>query len=408
MSSKKGHDNLPALFFWKTKRGFDRNSEELPVIVVKTCEFLEKYALHVEGLFRVNGPASEIHKWKKKFDDGKDVDLNELKSEPHVVAGILKLFLKEPEESIFTDELYDAFLETVVVKTEEKRVDCLREVIMRLPIGNKLIVHRLFRLLRDVAKEENSQFNKMTSKNLAICFSPTLLRKREQTPESMLSDVHNAQLLIESLIQLYEKVFAMEKQKKFSVYHELDDSETRSFYVQLKRGSIRLARTALNEMEQRDDIADICRARNIQEDNVDVDMINEHYQNKIKKEPKEKPHKRVSLVFADIFMPPSPGEIKEKKPMEETLIRNHSENGSEQTRRRSSSHSSPPSLSVQIRPRRLSIEIPSTEAKTIGDQTNKNIEGRTPLENDNAFIVSKRSLRKAGRQNPLQLGKESL
>jgi len=128
----------------------------------------------------------------------------------------------------------------------------------------------------------------------------------------------------------------------------------------------------------------------------------------MKKERKEKPHKRVSLVFADIFVPPSPGEIKEKKPMEETLIRNHSENGSEQTRRRSSSHSSPPSLSVRIRPRRLSIEIPSTEAKTIGDQTNKNIEGRTPLENDNAFIVSKRSLRKAGRQNPLQLGKESL
>jgi hypothetical protein len=55
------------------KRGFDRNSPDLPHLVQVTADFLEKNCLQVEGIFRVSGQMIEVGKLKKTLDKGRSI-----------------------------------------------------------------------------------------------------------------------------------------------------------------------------------------------------------------------------------------------------------------------------------------------------------------------------------------------
>jgi len=190
--------------FWIPKRGFDRNSNEVPVIVDSCCEYLEKNGLKEEGIFRLSASLTEIRSLKKLFDDGNQVDLTG--KNVHLVAGVLKLFFMDYEESILTSELYDAFLESVDVP-EIGRIDCISAVVEKLPPGNKVITQRLFRLLAMISQEENVIYTKMNPKNLGIVFGPSLLRKNSQSLEDTLKDTNRICTLIEILIENRNKIF---------------------------------------------------------------------------------------------------------------------------------------------------------------------------------------------------------
>mmetsp|Transcript_14749 Transcript_14749/g.20551 ORF Transcript_14749/g.20551 Transcript_14749/m.20551 type:complete len:82 (+) Transcript_14749:61-306(+) len=47
------------------QRGFDRHEDRLPILVAQTCDWIEKYELHTEGLFRMSGKKDEVMKFKK-------------------------------------------------------------------------------------------------------------------------------------------------------------------------------------------------------------------------------------------------------------------------------------------------------------------------------------------------------
>jgi hypothetical protein len=65
----------------------------------------------LEGIFRLSGAAAEIQELKQDFDKGNDVDLQDC-NDPHVVAGLLKQFLRELPDPIFTYDMYDNFIHT--------------------------------------------------------------------------------------------------------------------------------------------------------------------------------------------------------------------------------------------------------------------------------------------------------
>ena len=52
------------------KRGFDRNKEEIPLIIKDTCDYIEKNGLKEEGIFRVSGARTEIIALKKQYLEG--------------------------------------------------------------------------------------------------------------------------------------------------------------------------------------------------------------------------------------------------------------------------------------------------------------------------------------------------
>lgn len=91
----------------------------------------------------------------------------------HSVTGVLKLYLREMPEALFTDALYPAFLEAFQIG-DFSRGAALRRVYDSLPPVNKAVIDFLLAHLARVNKHEAQ--NKMSLHNLATVFGPTLLR----------------------------------------------------------------------------------------------------------------------------------------------------------------------------------------------------------------------------------------
>eukprot|EP01103_Thecamoeba_quadrilineata_P008064 TRINITY_DN17852_c0_g1_i1.p1 TRINITY_DN17852_c0_g1~~TRINITY_DN17852_c0_g1_i1.p1 ORF type:complete len:606 (-),score=137.21 TRINITY_DN17852_c0_g1_i1:59-1876(-) len=182
------------------------NNTNLPLILDKSLSFLEKHGLEVEGLFRISASASVIEKYKDEFDLSKDVDLAGV-DDPHIVGGLLKLYLRELPEPLLTHSLYDSFLRVLDVQNEVQ-VTKLKELVQQLPIPNRKVLQQLLGYLSKVA--QHSQKNFMGLQNLSVVFGPNLLRppQNNKTPNTN-SFEHSSLIntLTELLISNHDKLF---------------------------------------------------------------------------------------------------------------------------------------------------------------------------------------------------------
>lgn len=61
--------------------------------------------IDTEGIFRRSGNYSKVVELKQKVNSGNDVDFKDV--DTHVIAGLLKTFLRDLEEPLLTYDLYD-------------------------------------------------------------------------------------------------------------------------------------------------------------------------------------------------------------------------------------------------------------------------------------------------------------
>ncbi|KAI8894445.1 hypothetical protein BC833DRAFT_604899 [Globomyces pollinis-pini] len=148
---------------------------ELPSIVYRCIEYLDgKKAYEEEGLYRLSGASSVITNLKALFDENGDVPLLEtdVYYDPHAIAGLLKLFFRELNEPLFTQELRMEFFKVTDIPDRAGKIRHVTQLIAQLPPCNYACLKVLSgHLLRVVQK---SQMNKMTVRNVSIVFSPTL------------------------------------------------------------------------------------------------------------------------------------------------------------------------------------------------------------------------------------------
>ncbi|GAM19539.1 hypothetical protein SAMD00019534_027140 [Acytostelium subglobosum LB1] len=146
----------------------------MPDLIFKSLEYLREKGTQEEGLFRISGSAAAISKTREEFDSGQDVDLN-AQLDPHVVTGILKLYLRQIPETVFTEDFPDE-LDNLreggnSPDAISMRISGITAILKLLPEANRCILHHLCSLLNLVAFEPTT---KMTTVNLAIIFAPTL------------------------------------------------------------------------------------------------------------------------------------------------------------------------------------------------------------------------------------------
>lgn len=78
----------------------------IPPIVRKCVDSLSiTGVIDTEGIFRRSGNYSKVVELKQKVNSGSDVDFKDV--DTHVIAGLLKTFLRDLEEPLLTFELYD-------------------------------------------------------------------------------------------------------------------------------------------------------------------------------------------------------------------------------------------------------------------------------------------------------------
>ncbi|XP_050438253.1 rho GTPase-activating protein 190 isoform X3 [Adelges cooleyi] len=149
------------------------DNNAVPLLLEKCVKFIEAEGLESEGLYRVPGNRSHVELLFQKFDEDNNINITELDIPVNAVATALKDFFSKKLPPLFTDDLMDE-LEDLSVKADRScRLMALRNLLKKLPIVNFEVLKFIFRHFVRVA--ENCKANSMDSKNIAICWWPTLL-----------------------------------------------------------------------------------------------------------------------------------------------------------------------------------------------------------------------------------------
>jgi len=184
-----------------------RASEEnpVPVFLSRTIEFIEQEGLDAEGLYRVPGNRAHVDLLFAKFDDDKTIDLWSLDIAVNAVATAVKdFFFKRLPALLPPEHMTD--LETIAAMQDRAmKLLELKKLLERLPRANYAVLKYIFKHF--VRVTERSKDNCMDSKNLAICWWPTILQyefgdlEKFETMRPHLEDV------VQTLIDQFRFVF---------------------------------------------------------------------------------------------------------------------------------------------------------------------------------------------------------
>ncbi|KAK5601934.1 hypothetical protein CRENBAI_018884 [Crenichthys baileyi] len=219
-------------------------SDGIPFIITKCISEIERRALKMKGIYRVNGVKTRVEKLCQAFENGKElVELSQCS--PHDISNVLKLYLRQLPEPIMPFRLYNTLMglakeslqsEADAPEGEEAEssgtnpavvrgpelvdlgsdsdpeilvlVDSLKELVKELPKPNFATLRYIVRHLRRIAELEED--NKMSPSNLGIVFGPSLMRPRPTGATISLSSLvdypHQARI-VEALIVFYSSIF---------------------------------------------------------------------------------------------------------------------------------------------------------------------------------------------------------
>ncbi|KAF8995464.1 hypothetical protein BDQ17DRAFT_1250698 [Cyathus striatus] len=146
----------------------------------------------VEGIFRVPGDADSVSELKLRIDRGyytlDGVD------DPHVLASLLKLWLRELCDPLVPDEMYNECI--LNAKDPE---ECIR-IIERLPTINRRVLLFVVSFLQLFLDEKTQASTKMTPANMALVMAPNLLRCSSQSVSVVFTNAQYEQIFVYNLL----------------------------------------------------------------------------------------------------------------------------------------------------------------------------------------------------------------
>ncbi|GBE88171.1 hypothetical protein SCP_1204010 [Sparassis crispa] len=196
-----------------------RDGEDLPPIMVKCCQAIEKYGLQSQGIYRIGGSVSKIAKLKERLDrdlDSVDLDAEEWSSDISNVTSVLKMWLRELPEPLLTYSLYKSFLDAARNENERLRHIRLHERVNDLPDPNYATLKYFMGHLHKVAQHESE--NAMSIQNLAIVFGPTLFGQSQTGTNGQMdsgpamADAPIQNKAVETILEHYVDIFVDENE----------------------------------------------------------------------------------------------------------------------------------------------------------------------------------------------------
>jgi uncharacterized membrane protein YgcG len=179
----------------------ERERAAVPNIVRVTCKHLLKHGI-AHGIFRISASRNVVETLIKNFDTGQAsaVDLSVVS--PHAVAGVLKRYLVELPDPLVSFALYTKLIAAhrrapSIEALPDALASALRPLHRSMPPESAALLRHLMHFLRQLCK--HSATTKMTEKNCAIVFAPTLMYPAEQTIEAAL-DATRVNDIVEALI----------------------------------------------------------------------------------------------------------------------------------------------------------------------------------------------------------------
>ncbi|XP_054276638.1 rho GTPase-activating protein 100F-like [Macrosteles quadrilineatus] len=154
----------------------------VPIIVRRCVEEIERRGLDIIGLYRLCGSATKKRILREAFErNARTVDLSpDNVPDINVITGVLKDYLRELPEPLFTKCLYQMMIDALSVclpDDPEGNAKLMFSILDCLPRINRATLIYLMDHLALVVSQ--SEHNKMSPQNLAACFGPVFMLQSE-------------------------------------------------------------------------------------------------------------------------------------------------------------------------------------------------------------------------------------
>nr|XP_061788629.1 SLIT-ROBO Rho GTPase-activating protein 3-like isoform X1 [Nerophis lumbriciformis] len=193
------------------------SGQPIPVVVESCVRYINLYGLQQQGIFRVPGSQVEVNDIKNSFERGEDPLIDDREEHDiNSVAGVLKLYFRGLENSLFPKECFLDFISTIKLESGAERAHHIQQIIVTLPRTIIIVMRYLFAFLNHLS--QYSDENMMDPYNLAICFGPTLMPIPDsQDPVSCQAHVNE---VIKTVIIHNEVIFPSQRELDGPVYEK--------------------------------------------------------------------------------------------------------------------------------------------------------------------------------------------
>ncbi|XP_052535310.1 T-cell activation Rho GTPase-activating protein isoform X1 [Tympanuchus pallidicinctus] len=124
-----------------------------------------------EGIFRKAANEKARKELKEDLNKGGNVDLES--KTVHLLAVVLKDFLRNIPSKLLSDDLYDKWMLALEKPSKQEKIEELKEVADKLPRPNLVLLKQLLSVLHRIS--QNADISRMDANNLAICVGPNML-----------------------------------------------------------------------------------------------------------------------------------------------------------------------------------------------------------------------------------------
>ncbi|XP_029697032.1 unconventional myosin-IXa-like isoform X2 [Takifugu rubripes] len=196
--SKKYEPELSSRQFGVELSRLTSEERQVPQLVEKLINYIEMHGLYTEGIYRKSGSANKI----KELRQGLDTDVGSVNLDDyniHVIASVLKQWLRDLPSPLMTFELYEEFLRAMGQPDKREVIRGVYSVIDQLSRTHLSTLERLIFHLVRIALQEDT--NRMSANALAIVFAPCVLRCPDTTdPLQSVQDISKTTACVELVI----------------------------------------------------------------------------------------------------------------------------------------------------------------------------------------------------------------
>uniref|UniRef100_A0A665UVM7 Myosin IXAb n=1 Tax=Echeneis naucrates TaxID=173247 RepID=A0A665UVM7_ECHNA len=254
--SKKYDPELSSRQFGVELSRLTSEERTVPQLVEKLINYIEMHGLYTEGIYRKSGSTNKI----KELRQGLDTDVNSVSLDDyniHVIASVLKQWLRDLPSPLMTFELYEEFLRAMGQPDKREVIRGVYSVIDQLSRTHLSTLERLiFHLVRIALQEET---NRMSANALAIVFAPCILRCPDTIdPLQSVQDISKTTACVELIIN--EQMRKYKARLKDISSLEFAESKAKSRLTHIRKSMVRpaasrqqtldAAEAGLNEQQQ--------------------------------------------------------------------------------------------------------------------------------------------------------------
>lgn len=195
----------PSAFDPKSLKVFGKILDsEAPGVVCDCIAYIRAKGMHTEGLFRVPGNVDIVEILKDAYENGIEDDVLTAKNVDgvHEVATLLKLYFRLLAEPLIPVETAHQLVGTMRERKNDHdaMIKSMQAIVEAIISPNRECLGFLVSFLREVVQFES--VNQMNSRNLAICFAPSLIREPEDVaPELAMAMMGPSIGIIKTLIE---------------------------------------------------------------------------------------------------------------------------------------------------------------------------------------------------------------